>query len=79
MGSRLKAWGWQMLLCLDQLFGCWLRGWFYVWRGGECPDADETLSSFVGRNAVEGKRWALVAERLLDGVFGEGHCRESIE
>jgi hypothetical protein len=67
-----------MLICLDQFCGCWLRGWDYVWFGGECPNADETISSWVGRNAVEGEPWALVAERFIDALFGSGHCRRNI-
>jgi hypothetical protein len=79
MKSRLKAWAWQMFVCLDQLGGCWLRGWYFVWVGGDCPSARETISSFVGRNAIKGKTWALVAEHFIDGILGAGHCRRSIE
>jgi len=41
-------------------------------------DEDETISSRVGRNAVEGKWWALVLERIIDAVIGKGHCRKAI-
>jgi hypothetical protein len=79
MTARLKAWGRQMLIGIDQLLGCWLRGWFFVWGRGECPSADETISSWVGRKAIAGKHWALVAEKLIDRIMGAGHCRRSIE
>lgn len=79
MIERLKAWGKQMLLGFDQLLGCWLRGWVYVWRGGECPNADETISSYVGRRSRDGAGWASTAERLIDAILGAGHCRRSIE
>lgn len=39
---------------------------------------DETISSRVGRNAVAGKWWALVLEKIIDAWFGKGHCRDSI-
>lgn len=74
-----------MLLALDQLIYVWIAGWLYVWLGrGECPSADETISSCVGRHAIAGKRWALVAERWIDRLFlllarQRGHCRASIE
>lgn len=47
------------------------------------PDRDETLSSRVGRAAMAGKRWALIAERVIDALFlilgdGPGHCRRNI-
>lgn len=68
-----------MLLCLDQFAGCWLRGWYYVWIGGECPSSEETISSFVGRKSEAGYRWAHIAEKLIDRIMGAGHCRRSIE
>ena len=44
---------------------------------------DETISSRVGRNAVQGKRWALVLEKLINGLFSllgqKDHCRRNIE
>ena len=45
---------------------------------------DETISSRVGRGAIKGNRFALLAERVIDWIFwrlaGEvGHCRASIE
>ena len=74
-----------MLLALDQLAYVWLAGWVYVWLGrGVCPSADETISSCVGRQAIAGKRWALLAETIIDRLFlvlarQSGHCRASIE
>jgi hypothetical protein len=76
---RFSAWGWQFLIAVDQLAGVTICFWtFVVFGRGEAPNADETISSRVGRNAVEGKRWALICERLIDGIFGAGHCRRSI-
>lgn len=77
--QRLRAWGWQMLLCLDQFAGCWLRGWWFVWIGGECPSSEETISSFVGRKSEAGQRWAQIVEPIIDGIMGAGHCRRSVE
>ncbi len=59
-----------ILLALDQLI-CgviWLR-------------PDHTISGEVGYAAMQGKRWGLIAESLIDSMpwFGEGHCRNSIE
>lgn len=75
---RLGLWLLTMLICLDQLAQCWLRGWVYVWIGGDRPSADMTISDFVGRNAEAGKRWAIDAERAIDAFFGCGHCRRAI-
>lgn len=76
--ARFKAWSHEMLVALDQFAGCWLRGWLYVWVGGEEPDPDETISSWVGRHSLAGNSRALLLERLIDAVFGAGHCRRSI-
>ena len=57
-----------ILLALDQLI-CgviWLR-------------PDHTISGEVGYAATLNKKWALRAEKLLDKVFGEKHCYNSIE
>lgn len=64
----------RILLALDQLGN--------VLLGGNNPD--ETISSAIGRKAMQGRRWALVAERIIDWLFlrltGEaGHCRANIE
>ena len=75
--ARFSAWSHQFLISLDRVAACWLRGWWFVWVGGELPMADETISRFVGRNAIAGQAWALVAERVVDAVMGKGHCRNS--
>lgn len=57
-----------ILLALDQLV-CgviWLR-------------PDHTISGEVGFAAMQGKLWGLTAEKVIDAVFGYGHCRSSIE
>lgn len=64
IGNRLFI----ILLALDQLV-CgviWLR-------------PDHTISGEVGYAAMNGKRWGLMAEKVIDRLFYQGHCRESIE
>ncbi len=61
------------LIALDQFFN--------VLLGGNNPD--ETISSAVGRRAVRGVKWALMAEKVIDALFvalgdGPGHCRRNI-
>lgn len=81
MIARLARWLVQMLVCIDQLMGTWLRGWHYVWIGGELPQADETISSWIGRRAQEGVPWARTAELFIDATFfwQRDHCQQSIE
>lgn len=85
MRTRLRGWLWQWLIAVDQLAHVWCAGWLYVWLGrGECPSADETISSRVGRSAVAGAGWALKAERVIDWLAEQlgdapGHCRRHIE
>jgi hypothetical protein len=38
----------------------------------------ETISSSVGKQAAQGVRWALVVEKIIDAVMGQGHCRRNI-
>ena len=40
---------------------------------------DHTVSGEVGYSATLNKSWALRAEKVLDGVFGEKHCYNAIE
>ena len=79
MTQRLRTWLWMLAICFTQaVFNTFGAGLWWVLTGrGDCPDPDEPLSARVGRNAVAGKRWALLAERLIDGIFGKGHCRSS--
>ena len=57
-----------LLLAIDQLI-CgviWLR-------------PDHTISGEVGYASYQGKRWGRIAERVIDALFGKGHCQSSIE
>lgn len=62
----------NLLIALDQLGN--------VLAGGNNPD--ETISSAVGRKAIQGRAWALFTERHIDCLFnrltGEvAHCRNA--
>lgn len=64
----------RFLIAIDQLGN--------VILGGDNPD--ETISSAVGRKAIEGRKWALLAERAIDWLFwritgARGHCRANVE
>lgn len=39
----------------------------------------ETISSRIGKLAVQGKSFGLRAERFIDFFFGAGHCRKNIQ
>lgn len=77
MSSRLRNWFWAMFISVDCVIGTWIRGWWYVWLGGEEPNPRETISGWTGRRAAQGRRWALQAELLIDGWFYPGHCRDA--
>ena len=64
---------------LHRILLAWDRAWNAMFGGSD----RETISSRVGRNAIAGKRWALIAEKVIDYVFfvirgQRNHCRESI-
>lgn len=78
IADRFFTWAQLMLDALDQFVGCWLRGWFFVWFNAEQPNPDETISSWIGRAERDGKRWGIIAAKVIDFVMGQGHCLRSI-
>lgn len=81
MLGRLVRWIGIVLVGVTQFgINTLCAGLFWVVTGrGKLSDPDETFSSRVGRNAVAGKRWALIAEKVIDALLGANHCRDSIE
>lgn len=83
MTARLLKWLRAWLVALDQLAYVTLAAPKYLLAGGPVPSPRETISSKVGRMAVKGKRWALIAEAVIDWMFERigsrpGHCRRAI-
>jgi hypothetical protein len=81
--ARLKAWSHAWLVALDQLAFVWLAGWFYLADRAPCPSPYETISSYTGRMANAGMRWALWLRPRIDRLFQflgspPGHCQRSI-
>lgn len=66
--------------CLDQLACVIIRSPFYIlFDWGGAPSADRTISAYVGIKAETGHKWALVAEKIIDGIMlAKGHCRGAI-
>jgi hypothetical protein len=60
----------NVLVSLDQLLNVLIGGY-----------PDETISSRVGRNAAAGKKWALIAEKVINALFwfDPNHCRDAVE
>ncbi len=84
MIARFRRWLREILISIDQLLHVLFGGPKYLLRGGPVPSTDETLSSKVGRRAIAGARWALIAEWVIDWLFvqlGEvpDHCQRMIE
>lgn len=70
--SKLKTYGYHVLIAIDQLFNALIGG---------C--ADETLSSRTYRGAVLAlepkKRWR-VLHHIINGIFFDrNHCKEAYE
>ena len=83
MIARLKLWIHAGLIALDQLAYVLLVGPWYVIGLAACPSPYETISSFTGRRANAGQRWAIVAQVAIDRLFEAlgsppGHCQRSI-
>lgn len=65
-------WGWT----LDRLALLAIKSFFFIWLNrGEAPVLDYTMSAYTGEHAIEGEKWALVVEKIIDAVMGSGHCR----
>ena len=87
MIRRFLKWGDQLLLSIDQMALLLIQFVTYVIFSSGHPNADETISSHIGRSAMAGKRWALLLEPVVNRIFfwqrdGAGrlnHCRHAIE
>lgn len=79
MWTRFKRWLFLFGVALTQgVVNTTVAGlWWVITGKGQEPDPDEPFSSRVGRNAIAGKRWALIAEKLVDAIFGAGHSRSA--
>lgn len=73
----------QILVSIDQFLCLIIFGFVYLIGKGPLPDPDETISSVVGKNALKGKKWALIAEKIINRLFEclgeENHCYNAIE
>ena len=60
----------RLAIAIDQLFNAVLGG-----------RPDHTISGRCGYHAKNGKKWAIVCEKIIDTLFfwQKNHCRESIE
>ena len=60
----------RVILSFDQLINTILGG-----------RPDHTVSGRVGYNAINGKRWAIILEKIIDWLFfwEDKHCFNSIE
>ena len=84
MRARVRLGLRQILVAIDQLVYVLIAVPIYIIAGGPCPSADETISSRVGRAAIDGRPWGLILEAVIDRLFlllGEapGHCRRNVE
>ena len=71
---RIGAFALQLVLVLDELVQVFIRGPIYLLTGHNLPSAHETISAWIGVSAALGKPWAVEAARLIDSIFGPGHC-----
>lgn len=81
MVARFRTWSHQFLLAADQMGLILIQFFTYALLGrGDPPNADETISSRVGRAAMRQKKWALIAEKVINALFwfSPDHCRRCI-
>ena len=79
MKARLATAGIALLIAIDVLIcTLWLAP-LYVAGLASKPTGRQLVSGYVGRAAINGHRWAIVVEGVIDWVFeriGDGptHC-----
>lgn len=66
--SKLKVYFLNILVSIDQFLNTITGG-----------DEDETVSSRVGKMAENNSKFGLFMEKIIDYMFGKGHCRKHIE
>lgn len=74
LGKRIAYCALQWLLLIDEGGQILIRSAIYIVTGQNPPTAHETISAWVGTEAARGGRVGLVAQRIIDGIFGAGHC-----
>lgn len=84
MAGRIGKVTWELLATLSQILQTIIFGTAYLLHLTDTPpNRDETTSSKVGREAIKGKRWALVSEKIINTLalwLGDepNHCRRYI-
>jgi len=69
MSNRITRYFFRIAISIDQLGNTILGG-----------RPDETISGNVGYNAAQGKKWALICEKIINFIMrSKTHCRDSIE
>ncbi|MDQ4421477.1 hypothetical protein OOT33_13700 [Sphingobium sp. DEHP117] len=65
----------QGLLIVIDIAVCyiWLAPLYLVGLADR-PTGRQMISSYVGRAALNGHRWARIAARVIDAVMGKSHC-----
>lgn len=52
-------------------------GLLYLFGQADRPNGHQTISGYVGKAARNGHRWARQPQQLIDGILGDGHCRDA--
>ena len=77
MIARLGTAALALLIAIDvMLCTIWLAP-LYVVGLADKPSGRQLISQYVGEAAINGHRWALLAEAVIDAMFfwNPGHCR----
>lgn len=69
------------LVVIDQAVQVVIRTPFYIVGLAETLNPDDTISSVVGKAAIANKKWALIAEKVINALFffDPNHCRRVAE
>ena len=66
--GRLRRWPKAVLISVDQLVNALAMG-----------SEDDTISSRAWKAKAKGRAWGRFAVRIIDSIFGRGHCERAAE
>lgn len=64
----------QFLILFDELVQVIIRSIIFIVTGDNPPSAHQTISGWVGMGVTKRYKIAIFAQKIIDGIFGNGHC-----
>lgn len=79
MFKRLTQAVFSILIAFDTLVQCLIKAPIWIIFARARPSSRETISATLGWGEAHGYRWAAFCARLVDDIFGAGHCARAYQ